>query len=96
MAEKEREIIDNIEQGEYKYGFTSDIETETIGRGLDEEVIRTISAKKGEPEWMLERRLKAYRHWLTMKRPEWAHLTIPDSRWLWRAWLSTPSWIRCR
>ena len=62
MAEKEREIIDNIEQGEYKYGFTSDIETETIGRGLDEEVIRTISAKKGEPEWMLERRLKAYRH----------------------------------
>ena len=50
MAEKEREIIDNIEQGEYKYGFTSDIETETIGRGLDEEVIRTISAKKGEPE----------------------------------------------
>ncbi len=78
MAEKEREIIDNIEQGEYKYGFTSDIETETIGRGLDEEVIRTISAKKGEPEWMLERRLKAYRHWLTMKRPEWAHLTIPD------------------
>ena len=54
MAEKEREIIDNIEQGEYKYGFTSDIETETIGRGLDEEVIRTISAKKGEPEWMLE------------------------------------------
>ena len=57
MAEKE--IINNIE-GEYKYGFTSDIETDAIGKGLNEEVIRIISAKKEEPEWMLERRLAAF------------------------------------
>ena len=56
MAEKDKEILDNLEQGEYKYGFTSDIETETIGKGLNEDVIRLISAKKEEPEWMLERR----------------------------------------
>ena len=78
MADKDRELIEDIERGEYKYGFTSDIDTETIRRGLDEDVIRLISEKKGEPEWMLERRLKAYRHWLTMKLPTWAHLTIPD------------------
>ncbi|MBP3474552.1 MAG: Fe-S cluster assembly protein SufB, partial [Alistipes sp.] len=77
MAEKDKEILDNID-GEYKYGFTTDIETETIGRGLNEEVIRLISAKKQEPEWMLERRLKAFRHWQGMKLPTWAHLDIPE------------------
>ena len=75
MAEKE--IIDTIE-GEYKYGFTTDIETETIARGLNEDVVRLISAKKQEPEWMLERRLKAFRHWQKMPLPEWAHLDIPE------------------
>ncbi|MDE6390918.1 MAG: Fe-S cluster assembly protein SufB, partial [Duncaniella sp.] len=64
--------------GEYKYGFTSDIETAIIPRGLSEDVVRLISAKKGEPEWLLEFRLKAYRHWLTLPVPDWAHLTIPD------------------
>ena len=77
MAEKDKELIENIEKQEYKYGFTSDIETETIPRGLNEEVVRLISTKKGEPEWMTERRLKAYRHWLNMVPPTWAHLTIP-------------------
>ena len=77
MAEKDKELIENIEKQEYKYGFTSDIETETIPRGLKEEVVRLISTKKGEPEWMTERRLKAYRHWLNMVSPSWAHLTIP-------------------
>lgn len=77
MAEKDKELIENIEKQEYKYGFTSDIETETIPRGLNEEVVRLISTKKGEPEWMTERRLKAYRHWLNMVSPSWAHLTIP-------------------
>ena len=77
MAEKDKELIENIEKQEYKYGFTSDIETETIPRGLNEEVVRLISTKKGEPEWMTERRLKAYRHWLNMVPPSWAHLTIP-------------------
>ena len=77
MAEKDKELIENIEKQEYKYGFTSDIETETIPRGLNEEVVRLISTKKGDPEWMTERRLKAYRHWLNMVPPTWAHLTIP-------------------
>ena len=67
MAEKEKDILENIGEQEYKYGFTSDIETETIGKGLSEEVVRLISAKKGEPEWMTERRVAAYRHWLTLE-----------------------------
>ncbi len=59
---------------EYKYGFETQIESDSIGKGLSEEVIRVISGKKGEPEWMLEHRLKAYKHWLTMEEPEWAHV----------------------
>ncbi|MDE6861719.1 MAG: Fe-S cluster assembly protein SufB, partial [Alistipes sp.] len=78
MANDTKNIIEEIESGEYKYGFTSSIETETIARGLDEEVVRLISRKKGEPEWLLESRLKAYRHWLKMPVPQWAHLDIPD------------------
>ena len=64
------------ESGEnYKYGFVTDIDSETVPCGLNEDIIRLISAKKNEPEWLLERRLKAYRHWLTMKEPAWAKLT---------------------
>ena len=71
-------IIHEVTQNEYKYGFTTDIETDVIPIGLNEGVVRMISAKKNEPEWMLEFRLKAYRHWLTMKMPQWAHLNIPE------------------
>ena len=71
-------IIQDITTGEYKYGFTTDVQTDIIGKGLNEDVIRTISMKKGEPAWLLEFRLKAYRKWLTMPVPKWAHLTIPD------------------
>ena len=71
-------IIQDITTGEYKYGFTTDVQTDIIGKGLSEDVIRTISAKKGEPAWLLEFRLKAYRKWLTMPVPTWAHLTIPE------------------
>jgi len=71
-------IIDQLTQGEYKYGFTTDIETDIIPIGLSEEVVRLISSKKNEPEWMLEFRLKAYRHWITMEMPSWAHLNIPE------------------
>ena len=71
-------IIEDITTGEYKYGFTTDVQTDIIGKGLSEDVIRTISAKKGEPAWLLEFRLKAYRKWLTMPVPTWAHLTIPE------------------
>ena len=63
---------------DYKYGFVTDIETDVIPMGLSEDVVRHISAVKGEPEWLLEFRLKAYRHWLTMKMPDWAHLQIPE------------------
>lgn len=62
---------------EYKYGFTTDIETEDFPKGLNEEIIRMISLKKDEPEWMLEYRLKSYRHWLTMTEPTWAAITYP-------------------
>ena len=71
-------IIEEVTSGEYKYGFTTDVQTDIIGKGLNEDVIRTISMKKGEPEWLLEFRLKAYRKWLTMPMPRWAHLDIPD------------------
>lgn len=73
----EGNVLDDVTRGDYKYGFTTDIDTDVIPRGLNEDVVRMISAKKGEPEWLLEFRLKAYRHWLTMKEPRWAHLDIP-------------------
>ena len=72
------DILQEITQNDYKYGFTTDIETDIIPVGLNEDVVRLISAKKKEPEWMLDFRLKSYRHWLTMKMPTWAHLTIPE------------------
>jgi len=78
MAKEEQDkILNEVTQSDYKYGFTSDIDTDSIAKGLSEDVIRLISSKKNEPEFMLEFRLKAYRHWLTMKMPEWAHLDIP-------------------
>ncbi|MBO5902839.1 MAG: Fe-S cluster assembly protein SufB, partial [Tidjanibacter sp.] len=72
-----KDIINDELSGEYKYGFVTDIETETIPRGLSEEVVRYISAAKEEPEWLTEFRLSAYRRWLSMEMPEWAHLRIP-------------------
>ena len=70
-------IISEVTGGDYKYGFVSDIDTEVIHRGLDEETVRIISAKKNEPEWLLEFRLRAFRHWQTLEMPTWAHLDIP-------------------
>ena len=78
MSDNSRNIIDELEKSDYKYGFVTDIDTDVIESGLSEDVVRRISEKKGEPEWMLERRLKAYRHWLTLEPPTWAHLTIPQ------------------
>ena len=72
------DILHKVTTEEYKYGFSTDIETEFIPKGLNEDIVRLISAKKNEPEWLLEYRLKAYRHWLTLKMPDWAHLTIPE------------------
>jgi len=76
MESESNKILDEVTQSEYKYGFTSDIETEYAPIGLTEDTVRFISAKKNEPEFMLEFRLKAYRQWLTMKMPTWAHLKI--------------------
>lgn len=71
-------LVREISNEKYKYGFTTDVHTEIIDRGLNEDVIRMISSKKGEPEWLLDFRLTAYRYWLTMSMPKWAHLDIPD------------------
>lgn len=76
--EDQNNILNEATSGEYKYGFTTDIETETIPKGLNEDVVRLISAKKEEPEWLLEFRLNAFRKWQTMTMPTWAHLRIPE------------------
>jgi Fe-S cluster assembly protein SufB len=78
MAKKQDNIINEVTTGEYKYGFFSEIDTEKIAKGLNEEVVRLISSKKNEPSWLLEFRLKSYRHWLTMKMPTWPNLKIPE------------------
>lgn len=78
MANEQDKILDEVTKSDYKYGFFTDIETETIPKGLDEDVVRLISQKKNEPEWMLEIRLKAFRHWQQMEMPQWAHLDIPE------------------
>ena len=62
-------LLDEVAEPEYKYGFVTDIEADTIPPGLNEEVVRLISAKKKEPDWLLDWRLKAYRHWLTLEGP---------------------------
>ena len=72
-----RNVLDEVTKGDYKYGFVTDIDTDVIHRGLDEETIRLISAKKNEPAWLLEFRLKAFRYWQTMEMPDWALLRIP-------------------
>ena len=78
MANDQDKILDEVTNSDYKYGFFTDIETETIPKGLNEDVVRLISQKKGEPEWMLDIRLKAFRHWQQMEMPQWAHLKIPE------------------
>ena len=75
---QKNEFVKQLTQEKYKYGFTTEVHTDIIEKGLNEDVVRLISAKKGEPEWLLEFRLKAYRYWLTMEMPTWAHLNIPE------------------
>lgn len=74
---EEIDIIEQVTQQEYKYGFTTNIEMDTAPKGLNEDIIKFISAKKNEPSWMLEWRLKAYRHWLTMAEPAWQNFSYP-------------------
>lgn len=78
MTTEQDKILAEVTKGEYKYGFYTDIEIDALPKGLNEDVIREISRRKGEPEFMLEFRLKAYRNWLTMEAPKWPHLKIPE------------------
>jgi Fe-S cluster assembly protein SufB len=71
------DVLEDFTSQEYKYGFYTDIESESIPAGLNEEIIKTISRKKGEPEWMLEWRLKAYQRFLKMSEPHWAFVEYP-------------------
>mgnify|MGYP002516357445 CR=1 FL=1 len=75
---KDKEILDNITDKEYEHGFVTDVEQEFIPKGLNEDIIRLISAKKEEPQWMLDFRLDAFRRWQKMPVPKWAHLDIPE------------------
>ena len=75
---EQNEFVREVAEKKYEFGFTTDVQTEIIDKGLNEDVIRTISAKKGEPDWLLEFRLEAYRYWLTLKQPTWGHLTLPE------------------
>ena len=76
MAE-EVDIIQKVTEQDYKYGFTTDIESDAAPKGLNEDIVRFISAKKNEPEWMLDLRLKAYRHWLKLEEPVWQNFSYP-------------------
>ena len=71
------ETIESLVKQEYKYGFVTDVEADSAPPGLNEDIVRLISAKKHEPEFMLAWRLKAYRHWLTLKEPTWPHVHYP-------------------
>ena len=71
------EQVRAVTEQKYKYGFFTDIESDTAPKGLSEDIVRFISARKNEPEWLLEWRLKAYRHWLTMEEPNWGKLGYP-------------------
>ena len=77
MAES-NEYVRKVAEEKYKYGFTTDVHTEIIEKGLNEDVIRLISSKKNEPEWLLEFRLEAFRYWQTQKEPKWGHLKMPE------------------
>ncbi|MFN5476284.1 MAG: Fe-S cluster assembly protein SufB, partial [Sphingobacteriales bacterium] len=77
MAEEQDDILEQITNSDYKYGFVTDIEADEAPKGLNEDIVRFISAKKNEPEWLLEWRLKAYRQWLTMTEPKWPNVTYP-------------------
>jgi len=71
-------LLEEFSKREYKHGFVTDIESDSLPPGLDENVVRLISEKKGEPDWLLQWRLKAFRHWQTLEEPKWPKLTYPQ------------------
>ena len=78
MAEKgKNEFVSQVAEKKYEFGFTTDVQTEIIDKGLNEDVVRLISQKKGEPNWMLDFRLKAYNYWKTLTQPTWGHVHVP-------------------
>ncbi len=88
------ETIEELVSQEYKYGFTTDIESETIAPGLSEDVVRIISKKKNEPEWLTEWRLKAYRMWLTMEEPRWPNLKYAKINYQSISYYSAPKQVK--
>ena len=84
------ETIEGLVKQEYKYGFVTDVEAESAPPGLNEDIVRFISAKKKEPEFLLEWRLKAYRHWLTLKEPTWPHVKYPPINYQGSVYFSAP------
>jgi Fe-S cluster assembly protein SufB len=82
--------IETLVNREYQYGFVTDVDTDTIPPGLSEDVVRLISAKKGEPAWLLDWRLKGYRRWLTMREPHWANVTYPPIDYQEQSYYSAP------
>ena len=71
----EEELLENVTSSEYKYGFTTNIDSDTIPKGISEEVVKTISAKKNEPKWMLDYRLNSYKVWCEMEEPDWTNVS---------------------
>ena len=78
MGKEDNKLVRRIAEQKYEFGFTTDVHTEIIEKGLNEDVVRLISAKKGEPEWMLEFRLKAFRYWQEQTEPKWGHVHVPE------------------
>jgi Fe-S cluster assembly protein SufB len=90
MSTETDTLLDEVAEGEYKYGFVTDIEADTIPPGLSEDVVRLISGKKNEPDWLLDWRLKAYRHWLTLEEPKWHNVHYPPIDYQKSAYYSAP------
>jgi Fe-S cluster assembly protein SufB len=78
QPEQDNALVRRIAEQKYEFGFTTNVDTEVIPVGLNEDVVRLISAKKGEPEWMLEFRLKAFRYWKEQQEPKWGHVHVPE------------------
>ena len=79
LKDKEKNaFVRQVAEQKYEYGFTTDVATDVIPNGLNEDVVRLISQKKGEPQWLLDFRLKAYRYWKTLKMPTWGHVHVPE------------------
>ena len=75
--EEKNSFVREVAEKKYEYGFVTDVQTDIIEKGLSEEAVRLISRKKGEPDWLLDFRLKAFRYWQTLEQPTWGHLKMP-------------------